>query len=77
MSRVSILTSMTLFTDNNGRSLDIDDTTVDDLVALSHITRESTATLAKQAVEQLRNTLVPSTRVAIARAVRKGKGATA
>ena len=51
--------------------------TVDDLKALSHITRESTALLAKQAVEQLRNTLVPSTRVAVARAVRKSKGATA
>lgn len=68
---------MSTYTDNNGRSLDIDDTTVDDLIALSHITRESTAALAKQAIEQLRNTLVPSTRVAVARAVRKQKGATA
>jgi|JI9StandDraft_1071089.scaffolds.fasta_scaffold644295_2 hypothetical protein len=68
---------VTTYTDNNGRSLDIDDTTVDDLIALSHITRESTAALAKQAVEQLRNTLVPSTRTVVARAVRKQKGATA
>ena len=68
---------VTTYTDNNGRSLDIDDTTVDDLLALSHITRESTAALAKQAVEQLRNTLVPSTRTVVARAVRKQKGATA
>lgn len=68
---------MTTYTDNNGRSLDIDDTTVDDLIALSHITRESTAALAKQAVEQLRNTLVPSTRTVVARAIRKQKGATA
>lgn len=68
---------VTTYTDNNGRSLDIDDTTVDDLIALSHITRESTAALAKQAIEQLRNTLVPSTRTVVARAVRKQKGATA
>ena len=68
---------VTTYTDNNGRSLDIDDTTVDDLIALSHITRESTAALAKQAVEQLRNTLGPSTRTVVARAVRKQKGATA
>lgn len=68
---------VTTYTDNNGRSLDIDDTTVDDLIALSHITRESTAALAKQAVEQLRNTLVPSTRTVVARAIRKQKGATA
>lgn len=67
---------VTTYTDNNGRSLDIDDTTVDDLIALSHITRESTAALAKQAIEQLRNTLVPSTRTVVARAVRKQKGAT-
>ena len=66
--------SMTTYTDNNGRSLDIDDTTVDDLIALSHITRESIAALAKQAIEQLRNTLVPSTRPApIARPGRKAK----
>ncbi len=71
------MTPVTTYTDNNGRSLDIDDTTVDDLIALSHITRESTAALAKQAVEQLRNTLVPSTRTVVARAVRKQKGATA
>lgn len=69
--------SMSTYTDNNGRSLDIDDTTVDDLIALSHITRETTAALAKQAVEQLRNTLVPSTRTVVARAIRKQKGATA
>ena len=68
---------MTTYTAHNGLTIDLEDDTVSDLQALSHITRESTAALAKQAVEQLRNTLVPSTRVAVARAVRKSKGATA
>ena len=68
---------MTTYTSPSGLTIDIDDETVDDLKALSHITRESTAALAKQAIEQLRNTLVPSTRIAVARAVRKSKGATA
>ncbi len=68
---------MTQYSSPNGTTIDLEDDTVDDLKALSHITRESTALLAKQAVEQLRNTLVPSTRVVVARAVRKQKGATA
>ncbi len=68
---------MTTYSDTTGRSIDMDDTTVDDLLALSHITRESTSALAKQAVEQLRNTLVPTTRTPVARMVRKQKGATA
>jgi len=68
---------MTAYSSPKGIEFELEDDTVDDLKALSHITRESTATLAKQAVEQLRNTLVPSTRVAVARTVRKGKGATA
>lgn len=68
---------MTTYTSHSGLTIDLEDDTVSDLQALSHITRESTAALAKQAVEQLRNTLVPSTRVVVARAVRKSKGATA
>lgn len=68
---------MTTYSAPNGYTIDLEDDTVDDLKALSHITRESTAALAKQAIEQLRNTLVPSTRVVVARAVRKQKGATA
>ena len=68
---------VTTYTSNHGLTIDLEDDTVSDLQALSHITRESTAALAKQAVEQLRNTLVPSTRIAVARAVRKQKGATA
>ena len=68
---------MTTYTSNHGLTIELEDDTVSDLQALSHITRESTAALAKQAVEQLRNTLVPSTRIAVARAVRKQKGATA
>ena len=68
---------MAQYSSPNGTTIDLEDDTVDDLKALSHITRESTALLAKQAVEQLRNTLVPSTRGVVARAVRKQKGATA
>lgn len=68
---------MTTYTAPTGLTIDLEDDTVSDLQALSHITRESTAALAKQAIEQLRNTLVPSTRVVVARAVRKSKGATA
>lgn len=68
---------VTTYNSPTGITIDLEDDTVDDLKALSHITRESTAMLAKQAVEQLRNTLVPSTRVPVARAVRKSKGATA
>ncbi len=68
---------MTTYSAPTGLTIDLEDDTVSDLQALSHITRESTAALAKQAIEQLRNTLVPSTRVAVARAVRKSKGATA
>ncbi len=68
---------MTTYSSPDGHTIDLENDTVSDLLALSHITRESTAVLAKQAVEQLRNTLVPSTRVVVARAVRKSKGATA
>ncbi len=68
---------MTSYTSPKQQTFELDDDTVDDLIALSHITRENTANLARQAVESLRNTLVPSTRVAVARAVRKAKGGTA
>lgn len=68
---------MTTYSSPTGITIDLEDDTVDDLKALSHITRENTAVLARQAIEQLRNTLVPSTRVVVARAVRKSKGATA
>jgi len=68
---------MTTYSSPEGLTIDLHDDTVNDLMALSHITRENTANLARQAIEQLRNTLVPSTRVAVARAVRKSKGATA
>jgi predicted transcriptional regulator len=68
---------MTAYTSPAGVTIELDDDTIADLQALSHITRKHTNDLARQAIEQLRNTLVPSTREAPARAARKAKGATA
>jgi hypothetical protein len=68
---------MPTYSTPDGPQIELDTDTVSDLLALSHITRKHTNDLARQAIEQLRNTLVPSTREAPARAVRKAKGATA
>lgn len=68
---------MTQYTAPSGQVIELEDGTVNDLLALAHITRKSTDELARQAIEQLRNTLVPSTREAPARVARKAKGATA
>lgn len=68
---------MPTYSTEDGPAIELDTDTVGDLLALSHITRKHTNELARQAIEQLRNTLVPSTREAPARAARKAKGATA
>lgn len=69
--------AMPRYSTPEGREFDLDEDTLKDLLALSDITRKPANELARQAIEQLRNTLVPSTREAPARAARKAKGATA
>jgi predicted transcriptional regulator len=51
---------MPTYSTNNGKRIELDDATVEDLDALAIITRETTAALAARAVEQLRRDLVPS-----------------
>lgn len=51
---------MPTYSTNNGKRIELNDATVEDLDALAIITRESTAALAARAVEQLRRDLVPS-----------------
>lgn len=53
---------MTKFNGPDGVQFEIHDDTIRDLLALSFITREATQDLAAEAIEHLRNDLVPTTK---------------
>jgi hypothetical protein len=67
---------MTEYKAPDGVTFQLNDATVSDLTTLAFITRRPTNDLAAVAIEQLRNTLVPSTKEPAARAARKAKGGT-
>lgn len=53
---------MTKFNGPDGSQFELHDDTIRDLLALAFITREPTQDLAAEAIEQLRNDLVPTTK---------------
>lgn len=53
---------MTKFNGPDGTQFELNDDTIRDLLALSFITRETTQDLAAEAIEHLRNDLVPTTK---------------
>jgi predicted transcriptional regulator len=64
---------MTEYTDPTGQAFELDEDTIADLKALAHLTRQHTNEVAAQAIEQLRNTLIPSTREPATRAPRTSR----
>lgn len=65
----------TEFTAQNGQTVTLDDDAVRDLKALSTLTREPEDRLIADAIERLRQAMVPSTKAAAPKAARKAKGA--
>ena len=65
----------TEFTSPDGLTITLDDTAVRDLKALSTLTREPEHALIADAVERLRQAMIPSTKQAVAKAARKSKDA--
>lgn len=64
---------MATFTNPDGLSIELDPATVDDLKALSLLTRQPENALLADAVERLRQGLLPSTKPPAARPGRKPK----
>lgn len=53
---------MTTYTSPAGQIIELDEDTVSDLMALSHLTRRPTNDVARDAIERARNDLVPTTK---------------